>query len=152
MKKSVYFLLFALCFPLGMVAQSIDDDLYFVPSKEKQEEKEPQKKIKEEAKKTVTTNIYTAPGTTVVVQDRNGKKRDIDEYNRRYDARENDFVLENDTLYIKEKEEPDLDGEWVTGEFDGTQIMSMPNVLSVSAIRVLQSVLVVRCIGILFME
>ena len=95
MKKSVYFLLFALCFPLGMVAQSIDDDLYFVPSKEKQEGKEPQKKIKEEAKKTVTTNIYTAPGTTVVVQDRNGKKRDIDEYNRRYDARENDFVLEN---------------------------------------------------------
>ena len=29
--------------------------------------------------------------------------------------------MENDTLYIKEKAQPDLEGEWVTGEFDGSQ-------------------------------
>ncbi len=40
MKKIVYFLLFALCLPIGLMAQSVDDDLYFVPSKDKQEKKE----------------------------------------------------------------------------------------------------------------
>ena len=120
MKKIVYFLLIALCLPIGLMAQSVDDDLYFVPSKDKKEKKEttPEKK---EPKRQVTTNIYTSPGTTVVVQDRKGKTRDVDEYNRRYDARENEFVMENDTLYIKEKAQPDLEGEWVTGEFDGSQ-------------------------------
>ena len=120
MKKIVYFLLIALCLPIGLMAQSVDDDLYFVPSKDKKEKKEttPEKK---EPRKQVTTNIYTSPGTTVVVQDRKGKTRDVDEYNRRYDARENEFVMENDTLYIKEKAQPDLEGEWVTGEFDGSQ-------------------------------
>ena len=118
MKKIVYFLLFALCLPIGIFAQSVDDDLYFVPSKDKQEKKETP--VKKEPKKQVTTNIYTSPGTTVVVQDRKGRTRDVDEYNRRYDARENEFVMDNDTLYIKEKSNPDLDGEWVTGEFNGT--------------------------------
>ena len=118
MKKIVYFLLFALCLPIGLLAQSVDDDLYFVPSKDKQEKKETP--VKKETKQQVT-NIYTSPGTTVVVQDRKGKTRDVDEYNRRYDARDNEFVMDNDTLYIKEKSNPDLDGEWVTGEFDGTQ-------------------------------
>ena len=97
MKKIVYFLLFALCLPIGLLAQSVDDDLYFVPSKDKQERKETP--VKKETKQQVT-NIYTSPGTTVVVQDRKGKTRDVDEYNRRYDARENEFVMENDTLYI----------------------------------------------------
>lgn len=119
MKKIVYFLLFALCLPLGLRAQSVDDDLYFVPSKDKQEKKEAP--IKKEQKKQVTTNIYTSPGTTVVIQDRKGKTRDVDEYNRRYDAANNEFVMDNDTLYIKEKSKPDLEGEWVTGEFNGTQ-------------------------------
>lgn len=118
MKKIVYFLLFALCLPIGLMAQSVDDDLYFVPSKDKQEKKETP--VQKEPKKQVT-NIYTSPGTTVVVQDRKGRTRDVDEYNRRYDARENEFVMDNDTLYIKEKSNPDLDGEWVTGEFNGTQ-------------------------------
>lgn len=99
MKKIVYFLLFALCLPIGLLAQSVDDDLYFVPSKDKQERKETP--VKKETKQQVT-NIYTSPGTTVVVQDRKGKTRDVDEYNRRYDARDNEFVMDNDTLYIKE--------------------------------------------------
>ncbi len=78
MKKIVYFLLIALCLPIGLMAQSVDDDLYFVPSKDKKEKKEttPEKK---EPKRQVTTNIYTSPGTTVVVQDRKGKTRDVDD-------------------------------------------------------------------------
>lgn len=63
MKKIVYFLLFALCLPIGLMAQSVDDDLYFIPSKDKQEKKETP--VKKETKKQVT-NIYTSPGTTVV--------------------------------------------------------------------------------------
>ena len=63
MKKIVYFLLFALCLPIGLLAQSVDDDLYFVPSKDKQEKKETP--VKKETKQQVT-NIYTSPGTTVV--------------------------------------------------------------------------------------
>jgi hypothetical protein len=66
---------------------------------DKQEKKETP--VKKETKKQVT-NIYTSPGTTVVVQDRKGRTRDVDEYNRRYDARDNEFVMDNDTLYIKE--------------------------------------------------
>lgn len=121
MKKIVVLSLFALCLPMVMMAQSNDDDLYFIPSKDKQEQKAPEKK---EPKKQVTTNIYTSPGTTVVVQDRKGKTlntRDVDEYNRRYDAKDNEFAMEEDTLYIKEKAQSDLDGEWVGGEFNGSQ-------------------------------
>ncbi len=29
--------------------------------------------------------------------------------------------MENDTLYINEKEDDGLDGEWVNGEFEGSQ-------------------------------
>lgn len=119
MKKIVYFLLFALCLPIGLMAQSVDDDLYFISSKDKKEKVAAP--VKKETKKQVTTNVYTSPGTTVIVQDRKGKTRDIDEYNRRYEARDNEFVLDDDTLYIKEKSRPDLEGEWVTGEFNGTQ-------------------------------
>ncbi|MBW9279622.1 hypothetical protein [Bacteroides fragilis] len=123
MKKIVLLSLFALCLPLAVMAQSNNDDLYFVPSKEKKQEAEkiPVKKVPE--KRTVTTNIYTAPGTTVVVQDRKGNKRDmrdVDEYNRRYDAKDNEFAMEDDTLYVKEKAVSDPDGEWVNG-FNGSQ-------------------------------
>ena len=119
MKKIVFLLLIALCLPIGLMAQSYDDDLYFIPSKEKEEEPAPVKK--EPVRRETTTNIYTTPGTTVVIQDRKGNTRDVDEYNRRYDARDNDFEMDNDTLYIKEKDQPDLDGEWVNGEFNGSQ-------------------------------
>ena len=55
-------------------------------------------------KSNVPTTVYSSPGsTTVVVKDRKGNTRDVDEYNRRYDSRDNDFVMENDTLYINEK-------------------------------------------------
>ena len=67
MKKIVFLLLIALCLPIGLMAQSYDDDLYFIPSKEKEE---PAPEKKEPVRRQATTNIYTSPGTTVVVQDR----------------------------------------------------------------------------------
>ena len=127
MKKIVFLSLFALCLPWMVAAQSIDDDLYYVPSKDKKEKKQ-EKKVTVTApaeeivvKSNAPTTVYTSPGnTTVVVQDRKGNTRDVDEYNRRYDSRENDFVMEDDTLYIKEKAVPDPEGEWVNG-FDGSE-------------------------------
>ena len=65
MKKIVYFLLFALCLPIGLMAQSVDDDLYFIPSKDKQEKKETP--VKKETKKQVT-NIYTSPEGNLITQ------------------------------------------------------------------------------------
>lgn len=123
MKKIVLLSLFALSLPLGMMAQSNDDDLYFVPSKDKKQE-EVKPMVKKEPKvRTGATTIYTSPGTTVVVEDRKGNKRDmrdVDEYNRRYNSRDNEFELVDDTLYVKEKAVFDLDGEWVNG-FNGSQ-------------------------------
>ncbi len=126
MKKIVFLSLFALCLPWMVSAQSIDDDLYYTPSKDKKEKKQEKKRTSAPAEEIVVksnapTTVYTSPGnTTVVVQDRKGNTRDVDEYNRRYDSRENDFVMEDDTLYIKEKAVPDPEGEWVNG-FDGSE-------------------------------
>ena len=89
------------CLPWLAMAQN--DDLYFVPKKEKKAE----------------TKTEVSPGTTVVVKDVTGKTRDIDEYNRRYTSRENTFSMQNDTLYIEEKPYGER-GEWVNG-FEGSQ-------------------------------
>lgn len=37
--KRLFFIAFALCLPWTLVAQSIDDDLYYTPSKNKEEKK-----------------------------------------------------------------------------------------------------------------
>ena len=44
MKKIVFLSLFALCLPWTLVAQSIDDDLYYIPSKDKKEKKQEKKR------------------------------------------------------------------------------------------------------------
>ena len=77
MKKIVFLSLFALCLPWMVSAQSIDDDLYYIPSKDKKEKKQ-EKKVTSSApteeivvKSNAPTTVYTSPGnTTVVVQDR----------------------------------------------------------------------------------
>ncbi|MEG2574100.1 MAG: hypothetical protein RSA44_05500, partial [Bacteroides sp.] len=114
MKTKVLLSLIAMCFPLVGMAQSIDDDLYYTPG-----DKESVKKEKVESKVKKSTTVYAAPGTTVVVKDRKGNVRNEDEYNRRYDARDNDFSIEDDKVVIIEKDEADR-GEWVNG-FDGSQ-------------------------------
>ena len=95
------------------------------------------------------TTIYSSLGsTTVVVKDRKGNTRDVDEYNRRYDSRDNDFVMENDTLYINEKEDDGLDGEWVTVNLKVRRmITSMLPVSSVSVIAVMTSASAAHYIG-----
>ena len=124
MKKIVFLSLFALCLPWALSAQSVDDDLYYVPSKKKEEKMEKKKTPAADAvvvKTNAPTTVYASPGnTTIVVKDRKGNIRDVDEYNRRYDSKDYDFSQENDTLYIDEKEDDGLDGEWVNG-FDGSE-------------------------------
>ena len=124
MKKIVFLSLFALCLPWVLSAQSIDDDLYYVPSKKKEEKTEKKKTPAADAvvvKTNAPTTVYASPGnTTIVVKDRKGNIRDVDEYNRRYDSKDYDFSQENDTLYVDEKEDDGLDGEWVNG-FDGSE-------------------------------
>ena len=131
MKKIVFLSLVALCLPWTLAAQSVVDDLYYVPSKK---EKAEQKKDRPKNETVVVTpadevvvksntpmTVHASDGqTTVVVRDAKGNTRDVDEYNRRYEASDYDFTAQNDTLYIDEKPYDGLDGEWVGGEFEGS--------------------------------
>lgn len=110
MKNIALVSLLMACLPFLAMAQSSNDDLYFIPKK------------KTEKNTTVTTNTSTTvsnPGTTVVVKNVKGNIRDVDEYNRRYTSRDNTFTMDNDTLYIEEKPYNER-GEWVNG-FEGSQ-------------------------------
>ncbi|MDR0658583.1 MAG: hypothetical protein LBG18_06590, partial [Mediterranea sp.] len=118
MKRIIFLMLTAIILPLVTMAQSYDD-LYYIPKKEKDKEKK-KVVVPVEEKKEVNATIYAASGSTVVVQDRNRNVRDVDEYNRRYDAKDNEFVMEEDTLYIREKAANAPDGEWIGG-FEGSQ-------------------------------
>ncbi len=110
MKKSVW-ILFMMCVPALAMAQSADDDLYFNPNKKTSGT--------QTVSTTTDTTTYNAPISTVVVKDVKGNVRDVDEYNRRYTSRDNNFSMENDTLYIEEKPLNER-GEWVNG-FEGSQ-------------------------------
>lgn len=117
MKSRIWASLLIACLPWLAMAQS-NDDLYFVPKKEKKTEQK--KEVQSTPKQTSNnTTVYAAPGSTIVVKDVTGKTRDIDEYNRRYTSRDNTFSMQNDTLYIEEKPYGER-GEWVNG-FEGSQ-------------------------------
>lgn len=115
MKKRVLIMLMLVCLPLLAMAQSAGDDLYFIPKKKKAQKQE----VKTVVPVKQQANVYAAPGSTVVVKDFQGRTRDVDEYNRRYTARDNRFSMQNDTLYIEEKPLNER-GEWVNG-FEGSQ-------------------------------
>lgn len=120
MKKIVFLLLTACCLSGLTMAQSINDDLYYVPSKEKKEARQEKKTSPAREDAYSTRDVRTQNGNTViVVKDRKGRVRDVDEYNRRYTSRENDFSLNDDTLYVSEKSYYEPEGEWVNG-FDGS--------------------------------
>lgn len=124
MKKIIFLSLFALTLPgVGVMAQSNDDDLYFTPSKTQVKPgKDPRTQVREiPMQRNEPTAVQQSNRTTVVVQDRQGNARDVDEYNRRFDVRDNEFELDGDTLFVRAKKQSDLDGEWVNGEFNGTQ-------------------------------
>lgn len=117
MKSRICASLLIACLPWLAMAQS-NDDLYFIPKKEKKTEQKAE--VKSVPKQTSNnTTVYAAPGSTIVVKDVTGKTRDIDEYNRRYTSRDNTFSMQNDTLYIEEKPYGER-GEWVNG-FEGSQ-------------------------------
>jgi hypothetical protein len=121
MKKMLLLSLMALALPSMMMAQTEDDDLYYVPKK-KVDNTHVVKKVQPVRETVVVTTPATAVTTltpAVVVKDVDGNVRDVDEYNRRYTSRENTFSVDNDTLYIEEKPLGEQ-GEWVNG-FEGTQ-------------------------------
>ncbi len=115
MKKWTLISFLMVCMPFWVMAQSSNDDLYFIPKK-KTEKKTTKVVVKDEKK---TTVVNASPGSTIVVKDVNGNTRDVDEYNRRYTSRDNTFTMDNDTLYIEEKPYNER-GEWVNG-FEGSQ-------------------------------
>lgn len=117
-KKRLGIALLIACLPWLAMAQN--DDLYFVPKKEKKAETKTEvRQVTRQTTTTTTTTASVSPATTVVIKDVTGKTRDIDEYNRRYTSRENTFSMQNDTLYIEEKPYGER-GEWVNG-FEGSQ-------------------------------
>ena len=122
MKKFLFTLMAVLALPIVLQAQLVDDDLYFVPSKKKTEKKETKVKVETASPvrvETPTTVVTSNAKSTVVVRDRSKNTRDVDAYNRRYDSKDYTFSSANDTLYIEERPDSDLDGEWVSG-FDGS--------------------------------
>ena len=109
------------CIENGWTVRELEKAIAAFETNKKAEKKE---EVKQEVKVVVpqkqnTTTVYAAPGSTVVVKDVKGKVRDVDEYNRRYTSRDNNFSMENDTLYIEEKPLNER-GEWVNG-FEGSQ-------------------------------
>lgn len=133
MKKLVLLSFLLAALPQLSMAQSMDDDLYFVPKKEKKEKSTKVERPVEEATVTVITSdgdIRRVPASeagvktvsskqlqalTGTVRDASGVERDVDEYNRRYTS------ADEETVYVVEEEE-DVEpaGEWVNG-FEGTQ-------------------------------
>ena len=131
MKKLVLLSFLLAALPQLSMAQSMDDDLYFVPKKEKKEKKAEAKRVAEETVTVVTSEgkIRQIPASeatvatisskklqTATVRDAAGVERDVDEYNRRY-------VDKDDASYVLEDTEEEYDredGEWVNG-FEGTQ-------------------------------
>ncbi|WP_072530003.1 hypothetical protein [Bacteroides ilei] len=135
MKSRIFVSLLVACLPWLAMAQS-NDDIYFIPKKEKKVEQQErtvglQEKVGVVPKEVSRAVVHETPGATVVVKDVSGKVRDVDEYNRRYSSRDYSFSyqsdslsadgtsLGNDTLFISEKPYSER-GEWVNG-FNGTQ-------------------------------
>lgn len=115
MKKLLLILLMASLMPFSLVAQNVNDDLYYTPSKKQEAKVDIQAPVK-----TTTVVVQTDTPMKVVVRDKKKQVRDIDEYNRRYESSDYEFSADNDTLYIDEREVSELEGEWVNG-FDGTE-------------------------------
>jgi hypothetical protein len=120
MKKSVILTLGLALLPWVATMAQTDDDLYYVPKKSTKSTTTTTTTPTVRPAAATSSSAYTIAPATVVVRDRKGNTRDVDEYNRRYTSSQNDFSVENDTLYIDERIDSDLNGEWVNG-FDGSQ-------------------------------
>lgn len=121
MKKIVFLMMLLGALPLSMMAQN-EDDLYFVPSKEKAtstdaniQSKSTVNTVKRSKPTTVVvTTPQNNPTTVIVRRSNNANARNVDEYNRRYSSTDNGNSDVNgysddngngavsDTLYIDE--------------------------------------------------
>ena len=76
MKKIVLTSLMMVCLPFLAVAQSVEDDLYFIPKKKAEKKEEVKQEVKVAVpQKQNNTTVYAAPGSTVVVKDVKGNMR-----------------------------------------------------------------------------
>ena len=116
MKGKLLVSMLVACLPWLAMAQS-NDDLYFIPKKQKKVEKKEKVGMVPRSVTNETVNELPA-GTTFVVKDVKGNVRDVDEYNRRYTSKDNTFSYQNDTLMVTEKPYSER-GEWVD-DFQGT--------------------------------
>ena len=116
MKGKLLVSMLVACLPWLAMAQS-NDDLYFIPKKDKKEVKKEKVGMVPRTVMNETVNELPA-GTTFVVKDVKGRVRDVDEYNRRYTSKDNTFSYQNDTLMVTEKPYGER-GEWVN-EFQGS--------------------------------
>lgn len=109
--KRIFLISLAALLPLLGMAQ-VEDDLYFVPKKKtaKKQQVSNKKQLK---------SSYQTQGRDYYVKDKTGRSVDVDNYNRRYTSRENNFTRSGDTLYIDEKPYGER-GEWING-FEGSQ-------------------------------
>ena len=116
MKGKLLVSMLVACLPWLAMAQS-NDDLYFVPKKNKKIETG--EKVGVVPRKVMNETVNELPaGTTLLVKDVKGNVRDVDEYNRRYTSKDNTFSYSNDTLYVQEKPYGER-GEWVN-DFQGS--------------------------------
>ncbi|MBQ8361144.1 MAG: hypothetical protein IJX44_04260 [Bacteroidaceae bacterium] len=131
MKKLMLLSVLLVALPqMTLVAQSVDDDLYFVPKKEKKttsrgtDETSPAYRMESDRSTPAEVSfssgeVRVSSSSPVVVTDASGVARDVDEYNRRYSYSNTEEPV-NDTLYIEDVEEVADEGEWVNG-FSGTE-------------------------------
>ena len=115
MKGKVLVLLLMSGLPFAVMAQS-NDDLYFVPKKEKKAENATVVSKQSDSNTKLTEQTSSTPA--IVVKDNSGQTRDIDEYNRRYTSKNYTFKNEGDALVIEEKPYEER-GEWIGG-FEGS--------------------------------
>lgn len=102
------------CLPWLAMAQS-NDDLYFIPKKQKKVEKKEKVGMVPRTVMNETVNELPA-GTTFVVKDVKGNVRDVDEYNRRYTSK--------DYTFSKEKVESDDESLLNSGTAAGTALVA----------------------------
>lgn len=123
MKKIVFLMMLLGFLPLSMMAQN-EDDLYFVPSKDKTaptetntQSKSTVRTVKRNKPTTVVVNAPQNNPTTIIVRRSNSlNTRNVDEYNRRSDSSDNGNYSDangtydngnaavSDTLYIDEND------------------------------------------------
>ncbi len=105
MTMNIKCILLAFMVAIPFIGQAQEDDMYFIPRKDKDNKTEQKDKTPRQVQTWVVTYAEADEPTT-------GAERDVDEYNRRYARRD------NDTLYLDEQEKSGRDA---SAEYDAEE-------------------------------